>query len=360
MSTSQKKPILVIGATGAQGLAVIDGFLKPAADGSPSPYSIRALTRNIESARAQELAARGVELYEGSTDDLGKVLAAMAGIYGAFVNTDSFTIGEVKEVYTGMRIFELANKIGTVKHFVWSGLDYSFKKGGYNPTYRCVHHDGKGRVSDWMRAQPSVVSDSGMSWSIMSTMVYMEMLRTPMLGPLKKKADGTYVFASPIGSGHVPMVTLEDAGFFARHIFDHRETTSAQELEIASDWVDWPYLVATFTKVTGQPAVYLPLSMEEWFGLWVQDDINMPLANEKKAPDGSTTWKENFMAWWSQYRDNLIKRDWEWLREVNPYRHTLETWMRATAYTGDIDLTLLKNSQDGKVCRLDTERIRKL
>ena len=65
--------------------------------------------------------------YSGTTDDLGSVLAALEGAYGAFVNTDSFTIGEAKEVYTGMRIFELAKQIGTLKHYVWSGLDYSFK-----------------------------------------------------------------------------------------------------------------------------------------------------------------------------------------------------------------------------------------
>lgn len=60
-----QKLILVIGATGAQGLAVIDGLLKPAADGSPSPYAIRALTRNVTSPRAQELARRGAEIFEG-------------------------------------------------------------------------------------------------------------------------------------------------------------------------------------------------------------------------------------------------------------------------------------------------------
>lgn len=64
--TTQKKLILVIGATGAQGLAVIDGLLKPATDGSPSPYTIRALTRNASSPRAQELARRGVEIFEGT------------------------------------------------------------------------------------------------------------------------------------------------------------------------------------------------------------------------------------------------------------------------------------------------------
>ena len=65
MST-QKKLILVIGATGAQGLAVVDALLAPAKDGSPSPYTVRALTRDVHSRRAQGLEAKGVELFPGA------------------------------------------------------------------------------------------------------------------------------------------------------------------------------------------------------------------------------------------------------------------------------------------------------
>ncbi|KAI0700237.1 NAD-P-binding protein [Cerioporus squamosus] len=355
-----KKLVLVIGGTGAQGLPVVDALLKPSPDGSSSPYLVRVLTRDTTSARAQELVEKGVEVVKGSVDDFNSVLAALEGAYGAFVNTDSFTLGEEKEIFIGMRIFELAKQIGTLQHYVWSGLDYSYKKGGYNPAYRCVHHDGKARVGDWMRAQPSVVNDGNMSWSILTTMVYMEMLNTYMMGPLNKRADGTYVFATPIGNGHAPFVTLADVGFFARYIFDHREGTSARELEIASDWVDWPTLVSTFTKVTGKPAVYLPLTSDEWFALWEQDTINRPLANEKQTADGSTTWRENFTCWWAQYRDDVIKRDFEWIRRVNPHGHTLESWMRETGYTGDLDTNLLKNVQDGKAPRLSLERVSQL
>ena len=57
--------ILVIGATGAQGISVIDALLAPTADGSPSPYAVRALTRDPESRRAKLLADKGVELVKG-------------------------------------------------------------------------------------------------------------------------------------------------------------------------------------------------------------------------------------------------------------------------------------------------------
>ena len=72
--TEPKKLILVIGATGAQGIAVIHGLLRSAEDGSPSPYAIRALTRDPQSRRAKDLAALGVELFKG-------VLSLMLGLY---------------------------------------------------------------------------------------------------------------------------------------------------------------------------------------------------------------------------------------------------------------------------------------
>ena len=65
-STTDKKLILVIGATGAQGLAVVDGLLAPSADGSPSPYAVRALTRDPDSRRAQLLKDKGVECVRGA------------------------------------------------------------------------------------------------------------------------------------------------------------------------------------------------------------------------------------------------------------------------------------------------------
>jgi len=43
------------------------------------------------------------------------------------VNTDGFTVGEKEETYLALRIFELAKQTGTVKHYVWSSLDYMHK-----------------------------------------------------------------------------------------------------------------------------------------------------------------------------------------------------------------------------------------
>lgn len=60
------------------------------------------------------------------------------------------------------------------------------------------------------------------------------------------------------------MVALADIGFFSRYTFDNREITSGKDLEVASEVIGWDDLAKTFTKVTGEKAIYLPLSLDEW------------------------------------------------------------------------------------------------
>ncbi len=171
-------------------------------------------------------------------------------------------------------------------------------------------------------------------------------------GPLRVRPDGTYVFASPFGQGHVPMITLADLGCFARYIFDHRAETSAQELEAASDVVSWDELVATFTKVTGKKAVNLALSIEEWFALFNQEDVARPA-----APDTTTTFKETYSRIARLYRDDIITRDLAWIRRVHPGVRTVESWMRENAYTGDLRR---EAPQAGRRTRPNFERIAQL
>ncbi|KAJ3549004.1 hypothetical protein NM688_g5227 [Phlebia brevispora] len=344
--SNNKKLIFVVGATGAQGLAVIDALLAPYPDGSPSPYSVRALTRDLGHRRAQLLASKGVECVQGSTDDLESVASAMEGAYGTWINTDGFTIGEQKEIYAGMRIFEIAKQVGSVRHYVWSSLDYALKLGNYNPKYRCEHYDGKARVAEWMKAQPSHDNEDDMAWSVVTSGPYMDMLYNLMFGPLNRRSDGTYVFAAPLGSGRVPMIALSDLGFFARYTFDHRSMTSGKELAIASQMVTLEDIASTFRQVTGNKAVAVDRSIDLWFDLF--GGVDNPVANEKPVGGGSTTWKENFRGWWALWRDGMVQRDMDWIRSINPEGHTLESWMKEVNYDGQLQRSVLKNVEDSK------------
>lgn len=153
------------------------------------------------------------------------------------------------------------------------------------------------------------------------------------------------MFSSPIGDGHIPLIALEDLGFFARYTFDHRIETSARNLEIATEWVGWDHLVATFTKVTGQKAEYNRETLDVWFSH--MENAEKPVAAEGGA--GSTSWAENFTGWWNSFRDDLHKRDMDWIRKVNPNGFSLESWMTKNKYDGILyKHPVLKIVEDGK------------
>ena len=72
MSGNEQKPILVTGATGRQGSAVLRHLLE---QGRP----VRALTRRPDSPAARALAAAGVEIAVGDMDDWAGLERASAG-----------------------------------------------------------------------------------------------------------------------------------------------------------------------------------------------------------------------------------------------------------------------------------------
>jgi nucleoside-diphosphate-sugar epimerase len=137
------KTVLVVGATGAQGSAIIR-YLS-----STNQYRVLALTRSATSSHAEALAAlSNVSLVISNATngyDVEAFLSAASRSDSVLVNTDGFAIGEKAETFWGIRLFELAARAG-VKQFIYSGLDYNGKKSGYDPKLYVGHYEGKARV----------------------------------------------------------------------------------------------------------------------------------------------------------------------------------------------------------------------
>ena len=132
--------ILIIGGTGAQGSAVVH-FLS-----STGSYELKCLTRDPTSSQARELArVPHVTIISGGYDETA-LADALKGVDYVWVNTNGFAMGEQAETYWSIRIFELSVAAG-VKHFVYSGLESSYKVSGYDPKFRVGHFEGKARVS---------------------------------------------------------------------------------------------------------------------------------------------------------------------------------------------------------------------
>ena len=133
--------ILVIGGTGAQGNAIVHALSET------GKYDISVLTRNTKSAAAQEVAKiPHVTLIEGDSSNADTLRKAFKGVDKCYVNTNGFALGEKDELFWGVKTFELAAEAG-IKHYIWAGLPYPYKRSGYNPKYNVGHLDGKGRVT---------------------------------------------------------------------------------------------------------------------------------------------------------------------------------------------------------------------
>ena len=78
-----KRTIAVVGATGAQGGGLVRAILSDAG----SSFAVRALTRDVNSPKARELAGLGAEVIEANLDDVDSVRRAFQGAYGAFCVT---------------------------------------------------------------------------------------------------------------------------------------------------------------------------------------------------------------------------------------------------------------------------------
>jgi nucleoside-diphosphate-sugar epimerase len=80
------KAVLITGATGKQGGAVIDALL---ASPEASSFTILAVTRNVESASAKKLIEKGCKLVQGDLQDVSGIFesakkATSEPIWGVF------------------------------------------------------------------------------------------------------------------------------------------------------------------------------------------------------------------------------------------------------------------------------------
>lgn len=123
-------------------LSVVD---KSTALAESGRYTVRVLTRNIECSRAKDLAALvNVALIQGQQTNQQDLHRAFRGVYGAWVNTDGFFLGEKDELFYGIRAYEIARAEG-VQHYVWANIEYVLKFANWDEKYYCGHMDCKGR-----------------------------------------------------------------------------------------------------------------------------------------------------------------------------------------------------------------------
>ena len=107
----------MFGATGAQGGGVVSALLKG------ESYVVRAVTRNPDGEKGQDLKSKGCEVVRCDMDDKASVEEAVRGSYGVFLVTNYWEhFSMEKEIEQGKRVIDVSEALG-VKHLIYSGLE---------------------------------------------------------------------------------------------------------------------------------------------------------------------------------------------------------------------------------------------
>lgn len=315
--------IFVVGGTGAQGIPIVQALV------ADKKYSVRILTRDPDSRRAQALRALdNVSLLQGSFADEDVLRSGLRGCDGAFINIDGFNSGEKTEMYWAIRCYEIAIEEG-VKFFVYGNLDYALKKAGYDHRFRTGHYDGKGRIGEWILFQNEANRDR-MGAAVFTTGPYIEMVISPLTPMTPTLEDGVVTWRVPLGGGAVPHVAIEDCGYYVRWLFDNARRANGMNLEVAIDDVRYADLAAAFERVTGHPARYIDVDMQTYWNGPLNAVADAPAGYNADPNDKSTmSFRDNFTGFWNIWEHRVVTRDYALLDEIHPNRiRSVEQWLR--------------------------------
>jgi uncharacterized protein YbjT (DUF2867 family) len=253
---SDKKIIAVVGATGQQG----GGLARAILDDPEQRFTLRALTRNPDSAAAKELAARGAEVVSADLDDETSLTKAFEGAYGAYLVTAFWEYNSVEREQQQARGMAAAAKTAGLRHVIWSTLPDTrlHLRDDSVPTlhgrYKVPHFDGKAEAEAFF-------VEAGVPTTFLSTTFYFEAF-VDYFRPVRDD-DGVLALHLPMGDRRLPGIAAEDIGRTAFGILTRGPELAGKTISISGENLTGEEYAAAFTKELGTEVVYRPASVED-------------------------------------------------------------------------------------------------
>ena len=268
---SDKKIIAVVGATGAQG----GGLVRAILDDEGGPFTARAITRNIESEKAQELARLGAEVVAADIDELQSLEKALAGAYGAYFVTFFWEPFSPEKEMAHVRAMAEAAKHAGLQHVVWSTLEDTRNwvplDDDSMPTlmesYKVPHFDAKG-------ASNRFFTELGVPVTFLLTSFYWDNFIHFGMGP-QKGPDGKYAIAMPMDDKKLPGIAAEDIGRAAYGIFKQGPELIGKTVGIAGEHLSGAEMAAALGRALGIEVHYnaVPPEVYRGFGFPGAEDL---------------------------------------------------------------------------------------
>ncbi|KAI0455255.1 hypothetical protein F5B21DRAFT_503554 [Xylaria acuta] len=248
------KFVLVTGATGKQGTAVIRALLAQDTEG----FVILAVTRDASSPAAKKLCSISptIKLIQGNLDDVPTLFQkalSLAGqpIWGVYSVQVSMGKGVTSEgeIRQGTALIDESIKAG-VKHFVYSSVERGGDKASWSNPTPIPHFRTKYNIEHHLReATAQGEAGENMGWTILRPVAFMDNLAPGF----QTKAFMTALH-NWVGSKPVQWVATKDIGVFAAKAFNDPKNWNRRAVGLAGDALNFDDMNEWFQLVTGQPA----------------------------------------------------------------------------------------------------------
>lgn len=236
--SEDKKLILVTGATGTQGGAVIRNLMDKG-------WELRALTRNPESEKAIALKELGVDVFKGDMNDPESLKESLSGAYGVFSLQNFWEAGNEGEITLG-KALATAAKEANVKHFVYTSVASADKNTEIN------HFDSKFTIEEFIRS-------IDIPYTIIRPVFFMDNFFM-----MKEQIDQGNIMNAILPDVPVQMVASNDIGRIAAKVFGDREKYLGKAIDVAGDSLTMPAATKIIGEKLGKEIEYTALSMDDF------------------------------------------------------------------------------------------------
>jgi uncharacterized protein YbjT (DUF2867 family) len=302
------KVVAVVGATGAQGGGLVRAILGDQSE----DFVVRAITRDLESPKAQDLARSGAQVVQADLDDFDSVRKAFDGAYAVFCVTFFWAhFSPAKELAQALTMARAA-KEAAVHHAIWSTLEDTRRwiplSDSRMPTlmgqYKVPHFDAKGEASRFF-------VDQGVPTTFLLTSFYWDNLIHFGLEP-KKGPDGRLALTFPMGDKKLPGIAAEDIGRCAYGIFKRGAELRGKTVGISGEHLTGAQMAGALSAALGREVRYNSVSPEEY------RRFKVPGAEELA----------NMFQFKRDHQDVFCRvRDVAFSRALNPSLQTFAMWL---------------------------------
>ncbi|KAI0888054.1 NAD(P)-binding protein [Annulohypoxylon maeteangense] len=240
------RAVLIAGATGKQGGAVVSALIKANAD-----FEILALTRDSQSASAQRLLKKSpkIKLVTGNMDAPDDIFAKAKevtktpiwGVYSVQAAIGGGATFRTEEVQ-GKALIDASLKNG-VKHLVYSSVDRGGAKSDDSPT-DIPHFISKHNIEQYLYEK---TKGGEMNWTVLRPVAFFENLVPGFMG----KVFATSWKIALDKNRKLQLIATSDIGFFAAEAFIKSEEYKNKKVSLAGDELTYDQFAATFKQKTG-------------------------------------------------------------------------------------------------------------